>query len=377
MKPVRHERNKVILTVFFCITAGVFALGRKPASIREPLMTPLVPHALIREAGWSYDWQLNLPVKTNEQIEQVFVHGRYLYALTDMNVLFCIDRQMGRTLYVVAVCRRDLPLCPPLFYEGRLIFVVGNRIHVFDPSSGTIEQGEGIPQVGNIFSCGVSRNEEFIYMTGSDNRLHVISPDGYWQAFTATADNDAAINSVIAMDSIVIFTSVAGNVVGMQPDAPKKIWQYDISGPIRAKAVADGMYVYVTGMDAKLYKLNIETGRLAWDTPYHAGAPIREPAVVGKEVVYLHTDLNGLYAVNKDDGCAVWNIPAGKDVLCEAGERAYVYVAPGILTVMDNKTGDELYSVNFSQVQKYARNMTDAVMYVADNGGRLMSITVE
>ena len=214
-------------------------------------------------------------------------------------------------------------------------------------------------------------------MTGSDNRLHAISPDGYWQAFTATADNDSAINSVTATDSIVVFTTFAGNVVGMQPDAPKKIWQYDISGAIRTNLVTDNEFVYIVGMDAKLYKLNIQTGALAWDMPFHAGAPVLDPAVIGNQAIYLYTDLNGLYAVNKNNGKAVWNVPAGRGALCEAGSKAFVYASPGVLDVMDNKTGEALYSVNFNQVQRYAENMIDSVLYVTDEAGRVMSITVQ
>ena len=44
---------------------------------------------------------------------------------------------------------------------------------------------------------------------------------------------------------------------------------------------------------------------------------------------------------------------------------------------MNTTSCKEEYAVNFSHVERYAENMTDAVMYVADKAGRLMSITVE
>lgn len=377
MKRARHNQTVVSLMLFLCLAGGLIAAGKKEDPLREPDLTPLVPHALIRQAGWSYDWQVNLSIKASEQIDRMLVHGDYLYVLTDTNILFCIDRLQGRTLHAVSIGRKNVPVCSPIFYEGILGFIVGNQILVFDPSNGTLQQAQAMEQVGNIFECGVSRNEQFIYITGSDNRLHAISQDGYWEAFTATADNDSAINSVIATDSIVVFSTIAGNVVGMQPDAAKKIWQYDISGPIQANLVTDGEFIYAAGMDAKLYKLDIENGVLTWNTPYHAGAPLRDPAVIGREVVYLFNVLNGLYAVNKETGQAVWNLPTGDHTLCESGDQAFVYARPGVLKVMNNKTGKEAYSVNFNEVQQYASNMIDSVMYIADNGGRIMSIKVE
>ena len=175
MKRVRQNQNMIILTVFFCLMACGFAAGKKEPLLREPLMEPLVAHALIREADWTYNWQINLPIKVDECIDRVFLHDQYLYVLTDKNILFCIDRQQGKTLYATLLCPADLPVCSPLFYEGRLTFVAGNQIHIFDPSNGTTRLGEAMYQVGNIFECGVSRNKAFIYMTGSDNRLHVFS----------------------------------------------------------------------------------------------------------------------------------------------------------------------------------------------------------
>ncbi len=376
MKAANWTFKALLIIVFLCLAGLASAAGKKTA-LREPLMTPLVPHGLIREAGWTYNWQSNLPVKTDETVDRIFLFDPYVFVLTDQNILFCLERRSGRMLSTALLSERDLPLCSPIYYEGLLGFIAGNQIRVFDPATGQVEQAEAMSQVGNIYECAFSQNDQFIYIAGSGKRLHAISPDGYWQAFTATADNDSAINSVIATDSVVVFSTEAGNVVGMDPTGPKKQWQYDISGPIRARMVADETHVYVTGMDAKVYKLEIETGKPAWDVPYHTGAPLRAPALIGETVVYVYNHLNGLYAVRQDTGQAVWNLPAGKGTLCESEGKAFVFTSPGVLTVMDNNTGQSLYSVNFNQVRRYAENMTDAVLYVADEAGRLMSITVE
>ena len=376
MKISRKNQIAVCLMLLVCLSGGIFAAGQKPP-FRQPLTTELVPHALIQEAGWTYNWQLNLPVKPHEQIDRLYVFADYLYALTDTNVLFCVNRKKGQTLYSVRLCSDRLPMCDPLYYEGRLGFISGNQMIIFNPSTGLVQQREVFEQVGDAFKCAVARNREFVYMAGSDRRLHVLSTEGFWQAFTATADNDSAINSVVATDSIVVFSTQAGNVVGMQPNVAKKIWQYDTTGEIQAGIVPDGDSLYVVSMDAKLYKLTMETGMPAWSLPFYAGAPVLDPVVVGKEVVYLYNDLNGLYAVNKNDGKSVWNIPSGKNIICESGKKAFAFARPGVLQVMDNASGKEVYSVNINQVQRYAKNMADSTLYLAHTDGRLMSVTVE
>lgn len=375
MKFILHKRTVAAL-MLLCLSTMVSAAGKK-IEIREPQTAELVSHTLIRQAGWTPNWQLNLPVKTNEQIDRVFIDGAYLYALTDTNVLFCMDREKGKTLYAVTLCQPELPLCSPIFYQGRLGFIAGSEFHVFDPSNGVVDAAEAIDQVGNIFSCGVSRNTDYIYITGSDRRLHAISVDGYWQAFMASADNDSPINSVKATDTIVIFSSQAGNVVGMNPREAQKYWQFDITGEIKAPLAIDEKYVYVAGMDAKLFKLGKQSGTMAWDLPFHSGAPLRDEPVLGAKAVYVYNDLNGLYAVDKATGKSIWNLATGRDAICEAENKAFVFARPGVLKVMDNTTGDELYSVNFSEVERYAINTVDSVMYLGDASGRLMSVTVK
>ncbi len=376
MKISRKNQIVVCLMLLVCLPAGIFAADQE-LQFRQPLTAELVPHALIRDAGWTYNWQLNLPIKTREQIDSLFIFAEYLYVLTDTNILFCVDRKQGRTLCSVRLCSERLPVCAPLYYKGQLGFISGNQMNIFDPSTGLLQKREVFEQVGDTFKCALARNSEYVYVAGSDRRLHVLSTDGFWQAFTATADNDSMINSVLATDSIVVFSTQAGNIVGMQPDVAKKIWQYDTTGEIQAGIIQDDDYLYVPSMDAKLYKLTMETGMPAWPLPFYAGAPVLDSVVVGKDVVYLYNDLNGLYAINKDDGKATWNIPNGQNIVCESGNKAFAFARPGVLKVMDNASGKEMYSVNFNQVRRYAKNTADSTMYLADTDGRLMSISVK
>ena len=363
-------KKLIFLTGMICFSALAGA-----AQVRND--SPLVSAELIREAGWTYNWQMNLPLKTGEKITQLSMVESRLYAMTDTNILFCIDRKKGRVGCSSQLSASRLPVCRPTYYDDKFWFIVGSEMMVFDPAVGDFPIKENFPQVGSSTECGLARNDDYIYISGSDNRLHAINTDGFWQQFTATADNDSPIVSVLATDDIVVFATQAGNVVGMSPNEAKKLWQYDVTGKIKGQLVLDGDDIYVGSFDSKLYKLRLSDGKLSWKSPFYSGAPIRDSFSVGSEIVYLYTPLNGLYGVNKKTGQSVWQVVLGEGMICETPQKGFVFASPGVVKVMDNKTGKELYSVNFSSVQRYAVNTTDSVMYLADEKGRLMSITVK
>jgi outer membrane protein assembly factor BamB len=342
-----------------------------------PNSVPLISPELIAESEWTHNWQLNLPLKKKEKIEEMGVLGPDLFVMTDSNVLFCIDREKGKVRFTTQLSASRLPIHKPFYYDEKFWFMVGNEMLVFDPAVGDITIRETFQQIGSSAESGLARNETHIYISGSNNRLHAINVDGYWQQFIATADNDSPIVSIAATDEIVVFATQAGNIVGMTPDKAQKLWQFDATGNIKGQIVLDGDHVYIGSFDSKLYKLGLESGMLLWSTPFHSGAPIRDSFTVGKDVIYLYNTLNGLYGVDKNTGQSVWQVLSGEGMVCETNEKGFVFALPGILKAMDNKNGKELYSVNIAGVQRYAHNTTDAVMYLADEQGRITSITVK
>lgn len=337
---------------------------------------PLVSPTLIAEAGWTKNWQINLSLQGSGKIDRIGVLGPDLYVMTNQNIFYLINRQTGLVRYSRRLSTAQLPVQRPFLYDEKLWFLVGNELLVFDPKVGSLTTETRFKQFAVSSNYAFSRNTKNLYVGGADNRLHVLNTDGYWRQFSATADNDSAIVSIQATDQVVVFATQAGNVVGMHPDKAEKLWQYDTTGRIRGQLVQDGSDIYVGSYDSKLYRINLNSGRLLWNKPFHSGAPIRDSFVVGKNLVYLYSGINGVYGVKKDTGEAVWQVPSGRTLLAETTDKAFVYVEPGLLKVMDNTNGEELYSMNLSEVQLYAVNTTDPVMYIADKTGRLMSISV-
>ncbi len=360
------------MLVWFWMTAA----GSRAAST-EPLISP----RLLSEAGLKLNWQTQLPVKTevSEKIERLFVFDSHLVVLTNRNYLFCRNRQDGAERFQMQAAEERLPMVEPLFLDNRLYFLTGSRLVVLDPVSGTVIRRQDLGEAPASRGVCLAKNDRFMYVAGVDRRIHAYQrqEDGdYVKLFSATADDDSAITSVLATNDQVFLAAAGGAVTAMKTEEPVKLWQYNCSGAITAALVLDGGAIYVGGEDTKLYKINAATGRLMWSMPFFAGEKIRRPPVVGQRLVYLNAGRNGLYGVSKDSGQEVWNVPDGQLLLCESQERAYVFAQPGLIVVMNNTTGRPLYSLNASSVRLGAVNLKDNQIYLADEQGRVACLSV-
>ena len=366
--------QRFVLVVFFVGTCVGVAGGTTSGQASAENM--LVSTSLLKDAGLQAGWQSNMPLKKTESPERMFVFDRYLYVLTNRNYLFCIDRADGKIRFQLQLAVPGLKVLEPQYYDGVIMFTVGVDLLTLDPASGTVKTSRRVATIGGGAVCGAGRSSKHIFVAGLDKRLHAIVADEYWEEFAITADNDSLINSTVVDDDFVVFSTVSGNVVKTYAHGARKLWQRDIPGTISAPIARDGDWLYVGSDNTKLYKLEIQSGRSGWDAPFQAGDRLTVSAVAGKRAVYQYAGDNGLYAVDKESGQMLWQVTGGAGLLAERDETAYIFAKPGVLAVMDNETGQKLYSVNFAGVTRYATNTTDSTIYVSDDKGRVMSINV-
>jgi hypothetical protein len=366
-KMSRSNLITVLLVLSFIMPAGA-------AYAANPGTSVLISPSLLDQAQLKLNWQFNLPIKQSENVDRLFIFGKYLYVLTDRNYLFCMDRVKGSMRFDLQLAPAGLPIGRPDYYDGKLWLIVGKELIVLNPLTGAIIEKRTIETIGKYAVCGPVRNSENIFIAGVDKRLHAIVADEYWHRFMVTADNDSLITSMAVDDSLVVFTTEAGNIVCIRAQGPEKLWQFDISGPITAPVVRDDDWLYVGGEDTKLYKLNIRTGKAGWDASFQAQQPLLESAQLSWDIVYQYAGDKGLYAVDKTSGKKLWQVPEGIGLLTEIGSKAYVLAEPGELVVMDNNTGKKLFSVNFAPVTRFTTNLLDPVIYISDNKGRIASI---
>jgi outer membrane protein assembly factor BamB len=220
-------------------------------------------------------------------------------------------------------------------------------------------------------------------LAGSDGRLRTFRAGDKVKVFEVAAENNPPITSVIADDNSVVFATEAGNVISIAPDEPEKVWQFDATGGIVGPIVKDGESLFLASKDTYVYQLDIrkegfpfrDTMRNGARTPpvwkYQTEAILDKAPRVTREVVYQYVPNKGLTAINRKSGKFMWQVKNGLDLLAEAEGKAYVFKKEGELVVMDNSSKKRLYSVNFARVSRYAANVADSKIYIADKTGRI------
>ncbi len=343
-------------------------VSRNPPRGSGSLLSPdLLDHAHLRSV-----WEQTLPLKKGEKFVAITLLGDRLYLRSDQNYLWSLDRAKGEVVFSRAIAPPGIPVLGLTPYENTLISVIGNKLVELDVGSGKEQR------VSNLELSIVAppvRNGEFLYVGAADRRLHVFSAKNLVRVFPVTADDDSLITTVVADDSLVAFGTDAGDLVGMMPDAPKKLWAFKAPRAVAGPVIRDGNSFYFASFDTNVYRVDVADGGnagLAWK--YQTEAVLDRPPLVTKDFAYQYAVGRGLTAIAKQTGKASWSLPEGVDLLAEAGTQAYVITRNHTLTVMDNAAGKKLFAVNFAPVTNHAANTTDARIYLMDDTGRVICL---
>lgn len=342
------------------LTAASAARGIQPQVISEELLN----YNHLKTA-----WINKLILAKGETTGEIFVIDKNIYVLSSRNTLFCLSRSDGMIRFAMNVARKGLPVFEPKLYENRLFLIAANNLLVIDAKLGVriLKQ-----RIKFSVTAPAVANADYLYIAGMDKRLHAMDKNAKFQQFAVAAADNPMITSIVATNDYVVFATDKGNIISISPKSPKKIWQYDTVGEISAPLVLSGRWLYVACRDTNLYKLDIASGKLQWQVRTQATLSTK-PRVTGT-AVYQYAPNKGLYAVNIKDGRVMWLLENGLDLLAEDGEKAYVVTNDGLCSVMNNKTGKKLYSINFSGVSHFASNTLDSAMYLLDNSGQIVCV---
>jgi outer membrane protein assembly factor BamB len=353
-------RCGLVLLVSFFIFCAV------PAGMAMEDMQRLVSPGPLEKAELEILWENKLPIKAGESLERLFILGNRIYGLSNRNFMVSLNREKGNVIFSGPITEAGFPVVGPGLYKDELFSVAGSKLVEINLESGTERSAKRL-RFG--VSCPAARNGSYFYVGGTDRRMHTLRSENKVQVFEVAAENDSVITSIVADENSVVFATDGGDVISIAPDESRRLWQFNAAEGVVWPIVRDGGSVFAASKDTNVYRLDARTGKLVWK--YQTGAMLERGPQVAQEVVYQYARNEGLSAINREDGKFLWQLADGIDLLAEANGKAYVITKVGTLVVMDNKKAKQQYSVDLSGVSRYAANVADSKIYIADKSGRI------
>jgi len=358
LKMLRHKPVLLVILLVFCNAANCTAA--------EGSSRWLVSPKLLEHADLEILWENKLPIKSSETLGRLFILGNRIYALSDRNYMASMNREKGNVIFGRSIAEAGFPVLGLELYKDELFSIIGNRLVEINPEFGTQRSAKRLT-FGIV--CPAARNSSHFYLGGVDKRMHALRAEDKVHVFKAAAENDSMITSIVADENFVVFATEAGNVVSIAPDKAKRLWQFEAAGGIVGPIVRGGDSLFFASKDTNIYRIKVRTGKFVWK--YQTAAiPDSGPRVTQK-VVYQYVRDEGLVAIDRSSGELIWQWAEGIDLLAEANGKTYVITNTSKLVVMDNKKAKQLYSVNFAGVSRYAANVSDSKIYIADKTGRI------
>ncbi len=358
------------LTLILLMGGLVFAIASSSFSAEADSL-PVSPE-LLKHAGLKIVWEGKLPMRNSESLRRLFFIGDKLYGLSNKNYMTSMDISTGKTVFATQVAPKGVTIGRMILHEGVLLTAHGGSVVMIDPKSGDRLRTS---RMDYDVVCPPGANSSFLYLSGDDNRLHVLRAEDRVEIFEVADDNQSKITSILADDSSVIFATDAGNVVSMLPDRAKRLWKFDAADSIVGSMVRDGSSLFFASNDTNVYRLNITgSGNRAFVWKHQVpGIPENEPRVT-RSVVYQAVRGKGVVAIEISSARQLWILPDGAEFLAERGNLAYVLTHHNTLAVMDNGAGRKLYEVNFAAVSMSAPNVIDSNIYVGGESGWVMCL---
>jgi outer membrane protein assembly factor BamB len=180
-----------------------------------------------------------------------------------------------------------------------------------------------------------------------------------------------------------------GNVVAIDPQSGKKLWEKQLEAPVRSSPTAAGDRVFVVTLDGRFFCLAGADGGELWSVrglPQQASLINNASPAVEGEIVVVPYPSGDLVALKVADGSAVWSeslsrtrttsqLTSMSDAARPAIDQGTVFAVghAGRMIATQSATGERLWSLNVPGTQPPW--VAGDSVFVVDTSGQLMAIS--
>jgi outer membrane protein assembly factor BamB len=250
---------------------------------------------------------------------------------------------------------------------------------------------------GNIYTLDAEGNLSAFATSGGSAKWRVsLKPDtenaqtSIWSMSLFSGGDGGGYGGGLAADSGRLYAATGyGNVVAIDPQTGKKLWEKMLGAPVRASPTAAGDRVFVVTLDGRFYCLAGADGGELWSVrglPQQASLLTNASPAVEGEIVVVPYPSGELVALKVADGTAVWSesltrtrttsqVSSMSDTARPAIFQGTVYAVghAGRMVATQSTTGERLWSLNVPGTQ--APWVAGDSVFVVDTAGQLMGVS--
>jgi len=325
-------------------------------SAQIPISKDLLPtRTALGRIGLERHWMAAVPMEPTEKLIEISMADNLVFAQTDHAGFHVFDAESGRRLWSKHL-GRQLADAFPASANSRLVFVTNsNLLYALDrqtgrtvwvenlsvlPSSPTACDEERV-MVGlstgllRAFSLLV-RDEKGLLVKDSTGQP-VLSPKAIfawnWQT------NGPLRSRPLPAGRLVVFGGHDGRAYVALADTPKMLYRIATGGKIDAPISYYGTRTFfIPSADKNVYSVDLFTAAVMWT--FSSGAPVmQEPLVAGTDVYVVNTS-GVLNAVEVGSGSARWSTAThGGRLMSVSPQRIYLESHDEDLFIVDRGTG--------------------------------------
>ncbi len=330
------------------------------------------PQELVSKSGLKTHWYFsNLPLGKATEISRIFFNNKQLYVLNNHNVLYAINGDNGTILWTKTLSKYHAPPAPVNFYEGSLLFVVGNRYLQVNATNGNTEH-----EFDFTFNATTSahRNKERVVVGGEDKRFYSIRLTDKVPIWKAVLKNQPTGHISVADEKVYYVTNDKKNRNKLfVSDITEKqiIWQKTTIDNLIG-TVVDTQQCFLPCFDTTLYCFETNQGTMLWK--HLTGGRLEVLPTIKNEFVYQPVEHKALLCIDRADGALKWELKDGKSFLSQNNDMVYAITHDNQISVFDNKKAKRINSFYMPEIDLFAVNTENDIIYLATKSGNILAL---
>ena len=357
----------ILFAVGGCVyKGGAVYVGDSNQPVWQPGPRDFVSPKQLADSGLEILWQTELPIRQGETLDKLIIINDRVYALSSCNFLIALNRCNGEFVFSKILTDPDFPVIGFNLYQNELFTIEGGRLLKMNPETGA---DISVMPLDFTVACPPVRNSLFFYIAGTDGRIRAFRAADMVKMFEVGAPDNSAIVSIAADEEFAIFTTDSGQCISFAANAPKYLWRFNAEGGIAGSIARNNESVFFASKDTYVYRFEAVEGKFIWKCPM--GERLQKGPDVTAKCVYQYSRDKGLAAIDRASGKILWRLPEAVSLIAEAGDKAYLASGvEGIIAADIGKDGQSC-GISIPCISKYAVNVTDSRIYIADDMGRI------